>query len=55
MGNRIHTIDFFSICAFVGEQILSFDSNCLADGCLVKIKLRWFCIWIPHNLVDEGE
>jgi hypothetical protein len=26
MGNRIHTIDFFSICEFVGELILSFDS-----------------------------
>lgn len=27
MGNRIHTIDFFSICEFVGELILSFDST----------------------------
>jgi hypothetical protein len=26
MGNGIHT-DFFSICEFVGELILSFDST----------------------------
>jgi hypothetical protein len=27
MGNRIHTIDFFSICEFVGELISSYDST----------------------------